>query len=280
MKKEMGDIKLQTGQTIAELCGHDSRKIEAVRKQWTRTNGADTGQRFDRTFVPDKAQMSVLFPSGQKRTKRTKMSAGKADKITGQSGQDNRTKAEMSADTSGQDTSVFNVRPAAAKVSSSAEFTRGNFRAAILIALMAIPGIFTRANFRAALLFMLMAIPATASVQNMHTVTLDICGHEFAAWLLTGLFSASPFLFVLAGMKNRLTVALVALLIAYEAFANFTRIYGGLTGFGKNGYPTRFLGLVTDIFNSGTHQTALFLAGIMSLLAASVFYAAYNELRK
>ena len=166
----------------------------------------------------------------------------------------------MSADKSGQDTSVFNVRPAAAKVSPPAEFTRGNFRAAILIALM--------------------AIPAVASVQNMHTVTLDICGHEFAALLLTGLFSASPFLFVLAGMKNRLTVALVALLIAYEAFANFTRIYGGLTGFGKNGYPTRFLGLVTDIFNSGTHQTALFLAGIMSLLAASVFYAAYNELRK
>ena len=264
MKKEMGDIKLQTGQTIADLCGHDSRKIEAVRKQWTRTNGADTGQRFDRTFVPDKSQMSVLFPSGQNRTKRTKMSADKADKadknVRGQTGQDNRTKAEMSADKSGQDTSVFNVRPAAAKVSPPAEFTRGNFRAAILI--------------------VLMAIPAVASVQNMHTVTLDICGHEFAALLLTGLFSASPFLFVLAGMKNRLTVALVALLIAYEAFANFTRIYGGLTGFGKNGYPTRFLGLVTDICNSGTHQTALFLAGIMSLLAASVFYAAYNELRK
>jgi hypothetical protein len=125
-----------------------------------------------------------------------------------------------------------------------------------------------------------MVVPAAASLQNMHRVTLDIAGHEFAAVLLTGLFSASPFLFVLAGLKNRLTVWLVAVLVLYEAFCNFTRIYGGLTGFGLRGMPTRFLGLVTDVFNSGTHQTAVVLAVIMSMLAASVFYAAYNELRK
>jgi hypothetical protein len=133
---------------------------------------------------------------------------------------------------------------------------------------------------RTAVLYTLMLIPAAASIQNMHRVTFDIAGHEFAAVLLTGLFSASPFLFVLAGLKNRLTVALVAFLVLYEAFCNFTRIYGGLTGFGLRGMPTRFLGLVTDVFNSGTHQTAVVLAVIMSLLAASVFYAAYNELRK
>ena len=135
-------------------------------------------------------------------------------------------------------------------------------------------------NARTAVLYTLMLIPAAASLQNMHRVTFDIAGHEFAAVLLTGLFSASPFLFVLAGLKNRLTVALVACLVLYEAFCNFTRIYGGLTGFGLRGMPTRFLGLVTDVFNSGTHQTAVVLAVIMSLLAASVFYAAYNELRK
>lgn len=114
----------------------------------------------------------------------------------------------------------------------------------------------------------------------MHTVTLDITGHEFSALLLTGLFSASPFLFVLAGMKNRITVLLVGLLIAYECFCNFTRIYGGLTGFGRSGFPTRFLGLVTDVFNTGTHGTALALSGIMAGLAAAVFYIAYNELSK
>ena len=135
-------------------------------------------------------------------------------------------------------------------------------------------------SLRAWLLYTLMVVPAAASLQNMHRVTLDIAGHEFSAALLTGLFSASPFLFVLAGLKNRLTVWLVAVLVLYEAFCNFTRIYGGLTGFGLRGMPTRFLGLVTDVFNSGTHQTAVVLAVIMSMLAASVFYAAYNELRK
>lgn len=137
-----------------------------------------------------------------------------------------------------------------------------------------------RQSLRAWLLYTLMVVPAAASLQNMHRVTLDIAGHEFSAALLTGLFSASPFLFVLAGLKNRLTVWLVAVLVLYEAFCNFTRIYGGLTGFGLRGMPTRFLGLVTDVFNSGTHQTAVVLAVIMSMLAASVFYAAYNELRK
>lgn len=135
-------------------------------------------------------------------------------------------------------------------------------------------------NIRAFLLYALMAIPAVASIQNMHRVTFDIAGHEFTALLLTGLFSASPFLFVLAGMRNRATVALVGILIAYECFCNFTRIYGGLTGFGHDGFPTRFLGLATDIFNSGTRGTALLLAGIMSAMAAAVFYVAFSELNK
>lgn len=133
---------------------------------------------------------------------------------------------------------------------------------------------------RTFLLYALMAIPAVASIQNMHRVTFDIAGHEFTALLLTGLFSASPFLFVLAGMRNRATVALVGILIAYECFCNFTRIYGGLTGFGHDGFPTRFLGLATDIFNSGTRGTALLLAGIMSAMAAAVFYVAFSELNK
>lgn len=135
-------------------------------------------------------------------------------------------------------------------------------------------------SIRTFLLYTLMAIPAVASVQNMHRVTFDIAGHEFTALLLTGLFSASPFLFVLAGMRNRATVALVGILIAYECFCNFTRIYGGLTGFGHDGFPTRFLGLATDIFNSGTRYTALLLAGIMSAMAAAVFYVAFSELNK
>jgi hypothetical protein len=133
---------------------------------------------------------------------------------------------------------------------------------------------------RAWILYLLMLIPAAASIQNMHGVTFDITGHLVASILLTALFSASPFLFVLAGVKNAPTGFLVACMVVYEAFCNLTRIYGGLTGFGKGGFPTRFLGLVTDVFGTGTHETGVFLSAIMAILAACTFYAAYFELTK
>lgn len=133
---------------------------------------------------------------------------------------------------------------------------------------------------RTVILSLLMFVPAAASVQNMYTVTLDITEHTSSAILLTGLFSAAPFLFVMAGMRSEAAKALTGILIAYECFANVTRIYGGLTGFGRGDYPTRFLGLVTDIFNTGTYETAKLLALIMAAIAAAVFYAAYFELNR
>lgn len=135
-------------------------------------------------------------------------------------------------------------------------------------------------NRRKTILYTLMAMPAAASVQNMYSVTSDIAAHTSTAILLTGLFSATPFLFVLAGMRTRWTMALTGVMIAYECFANTVRIYGGLTGFGHGDFPTRFLGLVTDILYSGTYITATFLSVIMAGMAAAVFYAAYHELNK
>lgn len=135
-------------------------------------------------------------------------------------------------------------------------------------------------RYRKPILYTLMGMPAIASVQNMYTVTVDIASHWVTAGLLTGLFSISPFLFVIAGVRSEWTKALAAAMIGYECFSNVTRIYGGLTGFGHGDFPTRFLGLVTDIFNSGTYETAKALAVIMALMAASVFYAAYFELNR
>ncbi len=134
--------------------------------------------------------------------------------------------------------------------------------------------------YRRPILYALMLMPAAASVQNMYSVTADIATHEFTALLLTGLFSAAPFLFVMAGMSNPWTKALAVSLIAYECFSNVTRIYGGLTGFGRGDFPTRFLGLVCDFFNSGTYLTAKTLAALMASMAAAVFYAAFHELNK
>ena len=138
----------------------------------------------------------------------------------------------------------------------------------------------TRKGWQTALLALLMLAPAAASVQNMYHVTHDISGDWFAAVCLTAVFSAAPFMFVLSGVKSRATGALVFFMVLYEAFCNVSRIYGGLTGFGKGGFPTRFLGLVTDIFNAGTHGTALVLSVIMAILAAGTFYAAYSEINK
>jgi hypothetical protein len=152
-------------------------------------------------------------------------------------------------------------------------------------------------DWRTPMLYLLMAVPAVASIQNIYAVTRDLTDDAWASGLLTVLFTASPFLFVMAGMRSFWTQGLTVVLILYEVFANFTRIYGGLTGFGRawafeksplsntwrvieGPFCTRFLNLVVDIFHTRHDHTAMVMAAIMAGLAAGVFYAAYNELKK
>jgi hypothetical protein len=129
------------------------------------------------------------------------------------------------------------------------------------------------------ILYGLMFVPAVASIQNMHSVTGDLTGF-YSGWVLTVLFSLAPFAFIVVGLRGVFVSALTFLMIAYECFCNTMRIYGGLTRFGLDGYPTRFLGLVTDFCNSGTYATARVLSVFMALIAAGVFYAAYLQLNK
>ena len=134
-------------------------------------------------------------------------------------------------------------------------------------------------------LYLLMGSVAIASLQNVYRITFDITEEQFAAVLLTGIFSAGPFILVLSGIRTFTAKALTVALILYECFCNFTRIYGGLTGFGKAGFPTRFLGLVTDVFafgkyQAGTHETAIVISAVSAILAAAIFYASFKELSK
>jgi hypothetical protein len=129
------------------------------------------------------------------------------------------------------------------------------------------------------ILYGLMAAPAVASIQNMHSVTGDLTG-LYSGIMLTAIFSLAPFAFIVVGLRGWFVKSLTLLMIAYECFCNVMRIYGGLTRFGIDGYPTRFLGLVTDFCNSGTYATARFLSVFMALIAAGVFYAAYLQLNK
>jgi hypothetical protein len=123
--------------------------------------------------------------------------------------------------------------------------------------------------------------PIIASWHNMYLITHDLSGTPYDALALTAVLSASAIGFVWYGSRSWYIMAISALLIAYESFCNLTRIYGGLMGSGTHtGNPTRFVGLVTDIFGTGTHQTAIFLGAFTAFFIAAVQYAAVFELNK
>jgi len=131
-----------------------------------------------------------------------------------------------------------------------------------------------------ALLFVPLIAATAASVGNMYHITRALAGSAFDAWLLTSVLSTSALCFILAGMRSAWTIALAVLLIAFESFCNLTRIYGGLMGTGTTGNPTRFLGLCTDIFNSGSHGTAVALGAFTAFFIAAVQYAAVFQLNR
>lgn len=135
-------------------------------------------------------------------------------------------------------------------------------------------------GWRQVLLLALLIAPTAASVGNMHHITAALTGSEFDSWLLTVVLATSAIGFVIAGIRSRWSIALAVLLILFESFCNLTRIYGGLMGVGSTWNPTRFLGLVTDIFNTGSHGTAIALGSFTAFFIAAVQYAAVFELNK
>ncbi len=130
-------------------------------------------------------------------------------------------------------------------------------------------------------LYILLIAPTVASVHNMFTVTFALSGNTYDAISLTVVLSMSAIGFVWYGVRAWYSIALAAILITYEAFCNLTRVYGGLMGSGTpTGNPTRFVGLVTDIFGTGTHYTAIFLGAFTAFFIAAVQYAAIIEINK
>jgi hypothetical protein len=253
-----------TGKTIAEKCGNDAAAIEAMRKRWSRY----IGTAFDRNRVATEAEMSALYPVGNARTKKPPKE-NKAVILP-----DAKTETETpqpdilpQPETAPETEKPKDITPGVkAETKPETEIKAEAKR--------------KRTAGQTGILYVCMLVPAIASVQNMWAVTSDISGHISMSVLLTSLFSAFPFAMTLAGVSTKAGRALVGVMIVYEAFCNFMRIYGGLTGFGKDGYPTRFLGIVTEVFNTGTYPTAIVLAFIMAALCAGVFYVSFNELKK
>lgn len=130
------------------------------------------------------------------------------------------------------------------------------------------------------LLCLLLVAPTAASVNNMLHITEALAGNYLDAVLLTVVLSVSALGLVLAGVRSGWTLMLAVVLIAFESFCNLTRIYGGLMGVGTTGNPTRFLGLVTDIFNTGSHGTAIAVGAFTAFFIAAVQYAAVFQLNR
>lgn len=108
-----------------------------------------------------------------------------------------------------------------------------------------------------------------ACFRNMWLICLHLSGSDkLSALVLTLLFSGSAMCFILSRATGTAAQVVMWSLIAFECFCNTTGVYYGLLG--KTGVPTPFLGVVTDIFNSGTHGTAISLGAIMALIIGAV----------
>lgn len=133
-------------------------------------------------------------------------------------------------------------------------------------------------NFRKIGLIALTVAPFLASVDNMFHVTRELT-NPFSAVCLTVLVCVSAVGFTVANSRHKVAIAVTVATVAFEAFCNLTRIYGGLMT-GASGNPTKFVGLVTDILGTGTHATAIFLGAVTALLISGVQYAAIFEMNK
>jgi len=137
----------------------------------------------------------------------------------------------------------------------------------------------TNRNYRSVALVALLIAPTLASVQNAYHVSTQIMGDIFGATCLTVVLSLTALGLVFSGARSWTTMLLAIILIGYESFCNLTRIYSGLMIGGKFG-TSEFLGRVCDIFNSGSHYTAICLGGLTALLLAAVQYVSLFELNK
>jgi len=124
----------------------------------------------------------------------------------------------------------------------------------------------------------LLVSPTIASVRNLYAVCLSVMGEVIGAAALTIVICVTGGALTYIGIKNKLSWFLVGAVLAFETLANVTIIYDGLMG--GIGNPTRFLGVVTNIFNTGTHGTAIALGVSAALLLVGAQFASLTELNK
>lgn len=131
------------------------------------------------------------------------------------------------------------------------------------------------------LLIGVFSLATVASVENMYKVVSTFTTDMVSNVALTGVFAVSGIGFMLAGLRNRATIAIVASLVVFEAICNASSIFGGL-------YSWENPGIQTNVFLHRVHTLVHFVplknvAQCIALFAASaiasVQFFAIREVR-
>lgn len=249
-----------SARTIAQMCADNGTAVETVRQAWNRARSSGIVVRpYTQENVPTVEEIQAVAP---------------LRKIMGQA-KNKHTAAPKKA--------ALPVRPKAVHGESGVRRNEDEGAHPAPPAVAVAPVVGVESHWKRPLLYLAVGVIGLISWQNIAAVT----GHLFESWfnsqLITAVFTfAAPFL-AWAGMMRGWGSALVILMVLFEGLCNVTRIYGGLTNFdtpGRMGYPTRFLGLVTDICDSGTLMTAKIIAVVMSALLCGLFFIFIFELKK
>lgn len=130
-----------------------------------------------------------------------------------------------------------------------------------------------------AVAFALLCASVLIPVTNVYRVCAELTG-PFDAVLFTVTLTAVAPLFVWLRLNTWWANLLTAALIGFEVFSNTSRVFSGLMYSGVTRNPTRFLGQVCDLLQSGTYWTAVVLAASFAVMVAGVQYSLIKHLKK
>jgi len=243
-----------SARTIAQMCADNGTAVETVRQAWNRAKASGMVSRpYTQENVPTSEEIQAVAP---------------LRKMTGQAKNKHTAAPKKTA------------LPARSKAVHGESGVRRNEDEG---AHPAPPAVVAGFDWKRLFLYAMVGTIGLISWQNMAAVTGHLFEGWFASQLITAIFTLSAPFLAWAGMMRGWGSAMVVLMVIFEGICNVTRIYGGLTNFdtpGRMGYPTRFLGLVTDICDSGTLMTAKIIAVVMSALLCGLFFIFIFELKK
>ena len=126
--------------------------------------------------------------------------------------------------------------------------------------------------------FALLCASVLIPVTNVSRVCAELTGTIDAVLFTITLTAVAP-LFVWLRLNNWWANLLTAALIGFEVFSNTSRVFSGLMYSGATQNPTRFLGQVCDLLQTGTYATAVVLSAFFGLVVAGVQYSLIKFLK-